>query len=143
MPEKHEFSLTDFLPYLLNRAAEESSADFAKIYKDKFGLLRTEWRVLFHLGQFGELTATEITQRSKIHKTKISRAVAALQTRRLLARTIIRSDRRSERLALTTNGQKMFEELAAAAHTYNKALLASVPEADRAALIRCLRGLIG
>jgi len=142
MPEIPEFRLTEFLPYLLNRAAEESSVEFAKIYRDRYGLLRTEWRVLFHLGEFGEMTATEIGQRSKIHKTKISRAVAALQKRRLLARVRNEQDRRSERLNLTASGKKMFFELAAAAKNYNAELLAGIPDAEKEVLMRCLQRLI-
>ena len=142
MPAAPDFSLTEFLPYLLNRAAEESSGDFAKIYKGRHGLLRTEWRVLFHLGQFGAMTATEIGQRSKIHKTKISRAVAALQKRRLLTRTKNESDRRSEQLTLTATGRKMFEALSTAAMRYNESLLAEIPPEDRATFLRCLKRLI-
>ena len=73
MNEKDDFALQDFLPYLLNRAAEESSLGFQKHYKNRYGMLRTEWRVLFHLGNYGEMTAKEIGSRAKIHKTKISR----------------------------------------------------------------------
>ena len=142
MPDNPEFRLTEFMPYLLNRAAEESSVEFAKIYRDRYGLLRTEWRVLFHLGEFGEMTATEIGQRSKIHKTKISRAVAALQKRRLLARVRNELDRRSERLNLTASGKKMFFELAAAAKNYNAELLAGIPDAEKEVLMRCLQRLI-
>ena len=50
MTKKDEFNLHDFLPYLLNQAAEESSLAFQQIYKGRYGMLRTEWRVLFHLG---------------------------------------------------------------------------------------------
>jgi len=142
MTQNTDFLLTEFLPYLLNRAAEDSSVEFAKIYKDQHGLLRTDWRILFHLGQFGGMTATEIGQRSKIHKTKISRSVAALQKRRLLARTRNETDRRSEQLCLTLAGEKMFEELSNTANRYNAALLEKIPLEDRALFLRCLERLI-
>ncbi len=35
MTEKDEFSLQDFLPFLLNRAAEESSLAFQTHYKNR------------------------------------------------------------------------------------------------------------
>ena len=60
MNEKDDFALQDFLPYLLNRAAEESSLGFQKHYKNRYGMLRSEWRVLFHLGNYGQMTAKEI-----------------------------------------------------------------------------------
>ena len=50
MENSDTFDLQLFLPYLLNQAAEESSLSFQRVYKDRYGMLRTEWRVLFHLG---------------------------------------------------------------------------------------------
>ena len=98
MSEKDDFDLQLFLPYLLNQAAEAASLAFTQIYKNRYGMLRTEWRVLFHLGIYGTLTAKEIGERARSHKTKISRAVAALEKRRYLKRTRLESDRRVEAL---------------------------------------------
>jgi len=86
MDKKDVFELQDFLPYQLNQAAEAASLSFQQIYKGRYGMLRTEWRVLFHLGLYGQMTATEIGQRSRMHKTKISRAVSALEEKRFLTR---------------------------------------------------------
>ena len=142
MPSSAAFDISSFLPYLLNRAAEESSAEFARIYKDRHGLLRTEWRVLFHLGQGGEMTATEIGQISRIHKTKISRAVAALQKRRYLLRSTSAKDRRIEFLKLTPQGVRVFAELAEIAAAYNAKLLAQFSPDEQAALLQSLRVLM-
>lgn len=111
MTEKDDFDLQDFLPFLLNRAAEESSLGFQRQYKDRYGMLRTEWRVLFHLGNYGQMTAKEIGERAKIHKTKISRAVAKLAEKRFVTRTRDESDRRAEHLALTAAGQAAYRDL--------------------------------
>jgi len=48
--------------HLLNRAAEEVSLDFQHHYKDRYGMLRTEWRVLAHLGERGTMTARDISR---------------------------------------------------------------------------------
>ena len=45
------FELSAFTPYLLNQAAEAQSDVFSRNYRDLYGMLRTEWRVLFHLGR--------------------------------------------------------------------------------------------
>jgi len=141
MATHSDFDLASFLPYLLNRAAEESSADFARIYKDRFGLLRTEWRVLFHLGQRGEMTATEIGAVSRIHKTKISRAVSGLQKRRYLRRDRSKLDRRREALTLTAAGEAVFVELSAIASAYDAKLLSGFAEDEKQVLISCLKRL--
>ncbi|GGH36976.1 transcriptional regulator, MarR family [Cribrihabitans marinus] len=143
MTEEDSFDLRDFLPFLLNQAAEESSLEFQQVYKDRFGMLRTEWRVLFHLGMYGELTAKEIGERAKIHKTKISRAVAKLAQRRYLTRTRDANDRRSERLALTTAGRAVYRELRGVAQTYDARLAAQFTTGEAALLRMMLRRLAG
>jgi DNA-binding MarR family transcriptional regulator len=79
------FSLPEFLPYLLNQAAEAVGKDFQSYYRDKYGMLRTEWRVLFHLGCYGDMTAKRICELASVHKTKVSRAVSALEAKRYVA----------------------------------------------------------
>ncbi|MEP4555719.1 MarR family transcriptional regulator, partial [Tateyamaria sp.] len=74
MDTRSDFDISHFMPYLLNQAADASSVEFQRFYKERYGMLRTEWRVLFHLGRYGQLTAGEICERAHIHKTKISRA---------------------------------------------------------------------
>ena len=115
MPQGPDFDLADFVPYLLNQAAEEASLGFQRVYKDRYGMLRTEWRVLFHLGRYGAMTATAIGRLAKVHKTKVSRAVQALEARRFLRREACEDDRRAERLSLTASGRAAFEDLSAIA----------------------------
>jgi DNA-binding MarR family transcriptional regulator len=136
-----DFDLEQFLPYALNRAAEAASRGFQAIYKAQYGMLRTEWRVLAHLGQFGEMTARDICTRAGLHKTKVSRAVKALEARRFLVRRTVEADRRQEVLSLAPAGQAAFRHLADAARAYDSALAASLPPGDLAALRRALRRL--
>lgn len=102
------------------------------VYKDKYGMLRNEWRVLFHLGIFGRMTASEIGARAAMHKTKISRAVQRLAERRYLTRTRAETDRRVEYLTLTAMGQQVYLDLKGVAKDYDTALTdtMSAQEAD-------------
>ncbi|THD71991.1 MarR family transcriptional regulator [Thalassobius vesicularis] len=132
MTKNDEFPLQQFLPYLLNQAAEESSLEFQQVYKNRYGMLRTEWRVLFHLGIYGRMTAKEIGERSKMHKTKISRAVQRLAERRFLTRDQDEKDRRLEHLELTTAGQAAYRDLRGVAERYDVKLSATLtPEENR------------
>ncbi len=135
MSEKDDFDLQDFLPFLLNRAAEESSLGFQRHYKDRYGMLRTEWRVLFHLGNYGQMTAKDIGTRAKIHKTKISRAVSKLTEKRFVTRTRDEQDRRAEHLALTAAGQAAYRDLRKVAVAYD-AKLCQQFSADEVAILR-------
>lgn len=141
MDEKDEFSLQEFLPYLLNQAAEESSLAFQQIYKSRYGMLRTEWRVLFHLGMYGQMTAKDIGKRAKIHKTKVSRAVQKLADRRYLTRTRDRTDRRSEKLQLTAAGDAAYKELRQVALEYDRELTRMFDDSQNQLLRKMLRVL--
>ncbi len=137
------FDLRDFTPYLLNLAAEVSSLEFQPHYKDKYGMLRTEWRVLFHLGRYGEMTAKDICDRARVHKTKVSRAVSALEKKRFLKRTQLETDRRHEALTLTPAGRTAFRDLNRAAQAFDQELMAQFSEEEQAVLRRCLARIAG
>lgn len=135
MTDMPDFQLERFLPFLLNRAAEASSLKFQSLYKERYGILRTDWRVLFHLGLYGEMNAGEIGRRAGIHKTKISRAVHRLTDRRMIARKRSGEDRRVESLSLTPCGRAAFEDLSRAAAQYEAELI-SVLSSDEVAVLR-------
>jgi DNA-binding MarR family transcriptional regulator len=121
-----EFALESFLPYRLVRIAERVSQDFAVIYREKYGLSRSEWRCLATLGQFGKFTAKEIGAHSAMDKTKVSRAVAELERRGWLRRSQDPHDRRTENLALTANGLKAFQNIVPLAEAFEQALCAEL-----------------
>jgi DNA-binding MarR family transcriptional regulator len=133
-----DFDLSQFLPYALNQAAEAASMGFQQHYRQRYGMLRTEWRVLFHLGRYGQLTAKEICARASLHKTKVSRAVRALEQKRYLVRDVLEQDRRHETLALTGSGGAVYRDLFHAAKAYDAAISASFTAQEREILDRCL-----
>ncbi len=141
MDKNDDFIVQDFLPFLLNRAAEDSSLEFQKLYKGRYGMLRTEWRVLFHLGMYNRMTARDISQRAKIHKTKISRAVAKLAERRWVSRSRDEADRRAEHLELTAAGRGVYDDLRKQARAYDQKLTKEFSAGDVALLRRMLRQL--
>ncbi len=115
-------ALEGFLPYRLNRLAEVVSREFSRIYRDRYGLTRPEWRLLATLGQYDTMTATEVGRHSSMHKTKVSRAVAALEHRKWLVRTTDVDDRRVERLTLTADGMRVYRDLVPAARAFERRL---------------------
>lgn len=136
--ENDEFDLTRFLPYALNQAAEATSIGFQKHYRQRYGMLRTEWRVLFHLGRYGAMTAKGVCDRASLHKTKVSRAVSALEKKRYLVRKTDENDRRHETLSLTRQGEAVYADLFQAAKAYDAALAAHFTPQEREVLARSL-----
>ena len=117
-----DFDLDLFLPYLLNQAAEATSAAFQVHYRNDYAMTQTQWRVLANLGKHGAMTAVEICRRTYIEKTKISRAVLALEEAGLLVRGAVAGDRRRESLRLTPFGQQAFLVLGKRALQFDQAL---------------------
>ena len=119
-PSADAFNLEDFLPFRLHQASEAVSQSFRKIYRNDYGMTRTEWRVFAQLGQYGAMTATQLGLSASLHKTKVSRAVFALEQRRWLERQQDTTDRRSHILLLTKLGQEAFRELGQRGLIYNQ-----------------------
>jgi len=117
-----DFDLEQFLPYLLNQAAEVTSRSFQAIYREHYGMTRTQWRVMANLGKFGAMTAKDICVISHVEKTKVSRAVSALEADGFLLRTPSEEDRRAEILSLTDKGRIAFADLGQRAIAYDRDL---------------------
>ncbi len=133
------FDIKDFLPYLLNRAAEKASRGFQEEYKSKYGMLLTEWRVLYHLGRYGEMSAIDICKKGDLHKTKVSRAVNALQKKRYLARKQLADDKRFEILSLTKLGETVYNDLVFKAEDFHKSLTENFNEKETTFLLAALK----
>lgn len=119
-PSEGKLSLAQFLPYRLSRSAERITMGFAKIYKAEYGITRPEWRCMALLGLHGEMTAADIAEGSDMHRTQVSRALAALENRFWIRRTPDPTDRRSERAELTPKGVSIYDELVHAARAYER-----------------------
>lgn len=124
--------LDRFLPYRLNRLAATASRDLQATYRTHHDITVPEWRTLATLGQFGELTATAIGRHASMHKTKVSRAIAALEGRRWVVRATNPRDRREATVRLTPAGRTAYTELAAVAAAFCERLLAGLGPAERA-----------
>jgi DNA-binding MarR family transcriptional regulator len=132
-----KLTLENFLPYRLNRIGAVVSRDFRTVYGPEHDLTVPEWRVLATLGEFDEMGAKAIGAHSSMHKTKVSRAVRALEERRWLKRRESAQDRREEILGLTLLGRRVYAEIVPRALAFEAALLAALgPEAE--ALLRGL-----
>jgi len=127
--------LEEFLPYRLNVCASLISHALSRIYAERYKTGNPEWRVLVTLGQFDR---EGIGTRSHMRKTKVSRAVALLEGRKLIARRANRADLREAFLSLTATGRQAYRQVAPIALEFARDLLETVDAADRAALDRAL-----
>jgi DNA-binding MarR family transcriptional regulator len=133
--------LEEFLPYRLNVVASLVSQALSRIYVDRYNIGVPEWRVLVTLGQFGVMTGKAIGAHSHMHKTKVSRAVASLESRNLVVRQANHADRREAFLSLTPEGLAIYRELAPGALELSRRLTAAIEPADRQAFERTIERL--
>jgi DNA-binding MarR family transcriptional regulator len=134
--------LEEFLPYRLNVVASVVSQALSRLYAVRYHIGVPEWRVLVTLGQYGMMTGKAVGAHSHMHKTKVSRAVALLEQRKLLSRRANRADLRESFLSLTPAGRSIYEDMAPIALDFAKRLSDAVEPADRAAFERAIDRLI-
>lgn len=139
--EEAPLKLEDFLPYRLNVLASLVSQALSRIYVERYGLGVPEWRVLVTLGEFGVMTGKAIGAHSQMHKTKVSRAVAELEKRKLVGRRANRADLRESFLSLTAAGRTIYQELAPGALEFARRLAEVVDPMDRDAFERAVQRL--
>jgi DNA-binding MarR family transcriptional regulator len=139
--ENAPLKLEHFLPYQLNVVSSLVSQALTRVYARRYGIGVPEWRVVVTLGQHGVMTAKAIGAHTHMHKTKVSRAVAFLEKRRLVARRANRDDMREAFLSLTTAGRAMYEEVAPHALEFARRLTDILSPGDREAFDRALKQL--
>ena len=130
--------LEQFLPYRLNVLASVVSFALSRVYAERYGIGVPEWRVLVTLGQYGTMTGKQIGAHSHMHKTKVSRAVALLEKRKMIARRANRADMRESFLSLTAAGRTIYEDLAPIALDFARRLSEVIDPADQAAFERAI-----
>jgi DNA-binding MarR family transcriptional regulator len=141
MADGAPLKLEHFLPYQLMVVASLVSQALSRVYARRYRIGVPEWRVLVTLGQYGVMTGKAIGAHSHMHKTKVSRAVALLEKRKLLVRRSNRADKREAFLSLTAGGRAMYEEVAPHALDFTRRLTEILTPADREAFNRAVAQL--
>lgn len=131
--------LEQFLPYQVTLMAALVSQALSGVYARRYNIGVPEWRVLVTLGQFGTMTGKSIGTHTHMHKTKVSRAVAVLEKRKLVSRRTNRADMRELFLSLTASGRAMYEELAPHALDFAQRLTEILTPGDRDAFNRAVQ----
>lgn len=103
--------LVDFFPYQLSVVANRVSQSIAKIFKEKFDLQIPEWRILVTLYSVGTMSFKEVTDRTSMDKTRVSRAQRRMIDLGLIEAEIDEDDRRKVNLSLTKKGREICQEI--------------------------------
>lgn len=134
MSEKHPsiLKLERFLPYRLSTLSNRISGIIAVTYRDKFGLSVTEWRIMAVLGEYPGASADEVSLKTQIEKSIVSRSLKKLLTRHLVVREVDVADRRRQNLCLTITGNDVYKQIVPVSYDYEDELLTCFNKQDRA-----------
>ena len=124
-------TLERFAPYRLSILSNRVSDIIAATYNDKFGLSVIEWRIMAVLGEFPGVSGEEVSVKTQIEKSILSRAVQKLLKRHLVERTVDDEDRRRQILKLSTLGMDIYHQIVPISLAYEQQLLACFSKQER------------
>ena len=103
--------LRRFFPYRLAVLEQRVGCATSRHYQGEFDLSRIEWRVMATLAMFDRISATDICEFTPMAKMQVSRAIARLKQKGLLAQQVSESDHRAIQLSLTADGRRIYQQI--------------------------------
>lgn len=131
--------LSVFIPYRIAVLGRKMSEQLGAAYSSE-GLTIPEWRVLAIVSQAEAVAARDVVARTPMDKMAVSRAVASLEAKGLIARGPA-ADRRVSALRLSPKGRGVYDRVSAIALGYEASLLASMTTGEQAAFFAGLQRL--
>ena len=130
--------LDGYLPYLLRQADQTLSEPFYAVLT-RYGVARSEWRVLAVLHELGDLGVVELAAASLSPQPTVTHALRRLEDRDLVTRRAGDHDKRQRIISITPTGAQLTTALIDEATALEHEALADVD--DLAALSQQLRDL--
>jgi DNA-binding MarR family transcriptional regulator len=132
------FDLSDYLPYLMNRAmtrmAAIGEAEFAK-----FGIKLQGWRVLASLYSKDGQRISELAEATSIEISTVSRLVDSLEAQALVEKRRERPRARSVTAHLTRQGRALVQRLLPSAEYTEEAAIEGISASDLTVVKRALK----
>lgn len=139
--QRSKLHLDSFLPNLIRSLSEGMAANMSRRITGPFRLTVTEWRILLQLAEHEALTASDIVEYSAMEKSKVSRAIANLETLGLVERQVANADHRVKLLTLTQTGFKRYRALVPRVLDWEKELIEGLEVSEYRDLLYLLEKL--
>lgn len=131
------FDLSTYLPYLVSRVGPAVESGFWDGMRSA-GLNLEEWRVLAVLYSQGEQSLNQLSDRTSVKVSTLSRLVGRLADRGLVSRQRSDEDSRTVVISLLKRGRERAERIIPHCHRYEEMIEARLTEQDIADLHRLL-----
>ncbi|HTQ36886.1 MAG TPA: MarR family transcriptional regulator [Steroidobacteraceae bacterium] len=134
-------ALQAHLGYWLRYVSNSVSHSFARRMESR-GVTVAEWVLMRQLLEVESLAPSRLAERMGMTRGAVTRLADRLIAKSLLTRMADPGDGRAQKLALTARGRRLVPQLAALADVNDAEFFDELPAADRAALLRILKGLV-
>lgn len=108
---QHQLVLSQYLPYQLVNLAKRVSDACNREFGQPYGISIAEWRILARLGQQADLHSRGLGDITFMDKSRVSRALAQLESKGYLARRTDPQDNRASFLKLTRTGNSLYQKI--------------------------------
>ena len=133
----NNFSLADFVPYLLNRAGVRIGLAFARDI-EPLGMTLPMWRVMVALWENGDQRLGDIAEHTSIDISTLSRLLGTLQRKQFIVRRRSGKDGRALSVNLTQKGRAMTERILPIALHYEEVATRGMKQSDQQRLKKML-----
>jgi DNA-binding MarR family transcriptional regulator len=133
--------LEQFVPYRMVHLAANISVALSKIYKQEFDITIAQWRVLAQLAEQQKLYSKDIGAITSMDKSKVSRAVKALESKGYIQRKTDSKDNRAAYLSLTEKGKALYKNIAPKALQWERQFIAVLESKEHKELMKILEKL--
>lgn len=134
VPSNRPPSIRTLLSYRVHTVANLLSRGAALRYRREFDVSLWEWRTIGLLGEGAPWSLQALARAAGLDKGQLSRVVAGLVERGLVARAVDAADARGVRLTLTREGRRVGAGLLRAAGERNDVLTTALTTRERAQL---------
>lgn len=133
--------LNNYAPALLTFLANKLTVGANALYRGKFGVGVTEWRIMALLAIEAPIPAARICQVIGLDKGPVSRCLAGMEEAGLVRVKPDRNDARLRPVALTAAGRRMHDRIIKLALDREAKLLSCLNAAERKTLLALLNRL--
>ena len=116
----------DLLMYRINRLLAVAGSLVVRLCEGGYGITRREWGLLMMLAQQPGTPPAELALRLGLDRSRTSRAITSLLSKKLITRDAMPGDRRQAVLSLTAAGSAVYDSLFPQVKALNQELLAGL-----------------
>jgi DNA-binding MarR family transcriptional regulator len=136
-PRQHD----DLLNYQLKRLVTIGGAPAIRLCEGRYGVTRSEWRVIAAFVEDGPMSPSVLAQRTHIEQARASKIITDVIAKGMLQRAAQPGDRRRATVSATPAGKRLYAELFPRLAEINRRIMTALDEREAVALERYLQKL--